>query len=58
MKRTPPGRPPLDRTDPSVKVSISLPSKQFDHYCDRARREDVSVPTIIRRDLAEKNTKK
>jgi len=58
MKRTPPGRPPLDRDDPSVKVSISLPSKQFDGYCDRARREDVSVPTIIRRDLAEKSTKK
>jgi hypothetical protein len=51
MKRTHPGRPPLDDDDPSVSVSVSLPSKQFDALCKRAQREDVSVPAIIRRDL-------
>ena len=58
MKRTHPGRPPLDDDDPSVSVSISLPSKQFDTYCKRAQREDVSVPEIIRRDLGPNKTLK
>jgi len=53
MKRAP-GRPPLDDDDPSVPVSISLPSKQFDEYSKRALREDVSVPEIIRRELGKK----
>jgi hypothetical protein len=52
MKRTHPGRPPLDDEDPSVGVSFSLPSKKFDELCKRAHREDVSVPEIIRRDIA------
>lgn len=50
MKRTP-GRPPLDEDDPSVSVTVSMPSKQFREYCRRAQREDVPVPEIIRRDL-------
>ena len=58
MKR-PPGRPPLDQWDASVKVSISLPSKQFDDICERARADGISVPEQIRRDMAhEKSTKK
>jgi hypothetical protein len=52
-----PGRPPIDPNDPSVKVSISLPSRQYDAFCERARREGVGVPAIIRREL-EKNPKK
>jgi hypothetical protein len=55
MKRTHPGRPPLDEDDPSVSVSISLPSKKFAAICKRARREDVSAPEIIRRDLDRSN---
>lgn len=51
MKRTHPGRPPLDDDDPSVPVCVTMPSKQFAAYCKRADREDVSVPEIIRRDL-------
>jgi len=47
-----PGRPPLDPSDSSVKVTISLPTKQFDSYCTAARRHDVSLPEIIRRALA------
>jgi hypothetical protein len=49
MKR--PGRKPLDPRDPSVKVTISLPTKQFDHYCAAARRQDLSLPEVIRRAL-------
>jgi len=45
------GRPPLNDDDPSVKVEVSMPSKQVDAYCQRALREDVSVGEIIRRDL-------
>jgi hypothetical protein len=50
MKRT--GRPPLDEHDPSVYVGVTLPSKQYDTLCERAIREKVSVPEIIRRDLS------
>jgi hypothetical protein len=46
-----PGRPPLDKDDPSVTVTVSLPSKTFDELCTRAQRADVSIPEIIRRDL-------
>jgi len=51
MKRTHPGRPPLDDDDPSVPVCVTMPSKQHAAYSRRALREDVSVPEIIRRDL-------
>jgi hypothetical protein len=57
MKR-PVGRPPLDEDDPSVKVSISLPSKQYDAICARALRDHISIPEAIRRELDEKNTNK
>jgi hypothetical protein len=50
--RARPGRPALDPEDPSAKVCVSLPSKQYDAYARRALREDVSVAEIIRRDLA------
>jgi hypothetical protein len=51
MKRTHAGRPPIDDTDGSVEVGVTLPVKQYDAYAKRALREDVSVPEIIRRDL-------
>ena len=54
MKRTHPGRPPIDDTDASVEVGVTLPAKQFDAYARRALREDVSIPEIIRRELKEK----
>jgi hypothetical protein len=56
MKRTHPGRPPLDDEDASVEVGVTLPAKQFDAYARRALREDVSVPEIIRRELSEKKS--
>lgn len=57
MQPTRRGRPPLDYDDPSVRVGVSLPSKQYDDYAQRALREQVSVPEIIRRDLDKKSTK-
>lgn len=45
------GRPPLNCDDLSVKVTISLPSKQFDVLCAEARRHDVSIPEAVRREL-------
>jgi hypothetical protein len=52
------GRPALDPNDPSASVTLRLPSKQLDAYCQKARLEDVSVPEIIRRELSKrtKNT--
>ena len=46
-----PGRPPLNRDDPAVRVTISLPSKQFDVLCAEALRHDVSIPEAVRREL-------
>lgn len=51
MKRTHPGRPPLDDDDSSTEVGVSFPTKQYDGYARRALHDDVSVPEIIRRDL-------
>lgn len=51
MKRTHPGRPPLDDDDPSVDVHLRLPSKQYDDAYDRATRERMTVPERIRQDM-------
>jgi hypothetical protein len=53
MKRTHPGRPPLDDDDSSTEVGVSFPTRQFDGYAKRALRDDVSVPEIVRRELDE-----
>jgi hypothetical protein len=49
MKR--PGRPPIDEDDDSVPVCVSLPARQYDALYDRAQREGVTVPEVIRREL-------
>jgi hypothetical protein len=54
----PPGRPPLDRTDRSVVVSIALPGRAFDRLCRRASLERLSVPELIRRALPDSANKK
>jgi hypothetical protein len=46
------GRPPLDATDRSTKVCVSMPSRRYDLLYKRASQERVSVPELIRRDLA------
>jgi hypothetical protein len=45
------GRPPLDRTDASVQVTLKMPSRQYDDAYQRASAARVSVPEILRRDL-------
>jgi hypothetical protein len=50
------GRPPLDPTDRSVVVTLTLTSRTRDRIARRAALERVSVPEIIRRDLATKNS--
>jgi hypothetical protein len=58
VKRSP-GRPPLDDEDTSVYVGVTVTAKTFDDLCARARRDQVSVPEIIRRDLdKQKKSKK
>lgn len=47
------GRPPLDDDDESVGVHVQMTSKQYDEVYERARRERVTVPEIIRRDVRE-----
>lgn len=51
MKRTHPGRPPLDEDDPSEQICLSVPGKQFDELDARAQRDRVTIQEIIRRDL-------
>lgn len=52
------GRPALDERDPSVAVNVRLPSKWYDDTYARARRERVSVPERIRRDMRESEKEK
>jgi hypothetical protein len=54
VKRTHSGRPPIDDNDSTEHVCVSLPLKQVTAYRERAAREDVSVPEIIRRDLRDR----
>jgi hypothetical protein len=50
-KSRPPGRPPLDANDPSVPVSVSLPSKQLAAVSARADRDRMTVQDWIRQVL-------
>lgn len=43
------GHPRLDDDDESVPVHLTLPSRQYDDLYERARRDRVSVPEVIRR---------
>lgn len=52
MKKTT-GRPPLDDDDPdAVPVCVKLPPRQYDALYRRSQRARVSVPEVIRRDVA------
>ena len=48
-KRT--GRPPLDPSDPSVKICVTVPSKRYDQLYQTAAGTRVTVPELIRRSL-------
>jgi len=45
------GRPPLDADDPSVPVSVSLPSKQLAACEQSAKHDRLTVQEWIRRVL-------
>ena len=49
MKR--PGRPPVAEDDTSVRIGLTLPAKQFDRFCRKALRLEISVAEAIRREL-------
>lgn len=51
MKRTHPGRPPLDDADASVPVCVKMTTAQYDETYVRAQRARVSVPEQVRRDV-------
>lgn len=43
------GRPPLTPGDPPARVQLLLAPDQYDKLWRLARREDVSVPELLRR---------
>jgi predicted HicB family RNase H-like nuclease len=45
------GRPPVDADDPSVPVTLSLPSKELAAYAQSAQRQRLSLQDWIRRVL-------
>jgi hypothetical protein len=51
MKRTGPGRPPIDVESDSVPVHVQMSGKQYDAVYARARKDRVTVPERIRRDI-------
>lgn len=53
MKRQP-GRPRVDRSDTSTRVTVTLPTRLYDEYASLALRDCASVPALIRRDLIRK----
>ena len=60
MSDTPPrpGRPALDPTDPSVPVTVSLPSKELKLYTDTAKHDRLTVQDWIRRCLRDAHRRK
>jgi len=50
IKRTP-GRPPLDKDDPSVPITVSLPSKKLAACSEHAKQDRMTVQDWIRRVL-------
>ena len=46
------GRPPLDPDDPSVSVTVRLPSKQFDATQKQADEAQMTLADWIRKMLA------
>lgn len=56
--KRPRGRPRVDPNDSSNSFTLTLASKDFAAYCQRARREGVSVAEMVRRDLDKKKTNK
>jgi LDH2 family malate/lactate/ureidoglycolate dehydrogenase len=45
------GRPPIDGEQASVGVQVRLPTRTFDRLYERAQREGVTMPEVLRRAL-------
>jgi len=58
MATNKPGRPPLDRADTSVAVSLVIPGRTFDALYARAKMARLTVPEVIRRALRNSDHKK
>jgi hypothetical protein len=52
-RHRPPGRPPVQRGEPSVSVHVRVSASQFDALDRRAQSERVNIPELIRRRLAD-----
>lgn len=48
MMANKPGRPPLDRTDPSVHVTFRLTTKQYDEAYRRAAAARLTLAEYLR----------
>jgi hypothetical protein len=46
-----PGRPALDENDRSAQICVSVTARKYDQVYQRAQRERISVPEVIRRAL-------
>ena len=60
MIKRPPGRPRLAADEDSVPVHLTMTASQYDETCQRAKRDRMTVPERIRRDVAavqKKNSK-
>lgn len=51
MKRTP-GRPPIDERETPARVHVTVSSTDYDRAYERAVRQGISVPELVRRGLA------
>jgi hypothetical protein len=47
-----PGRPPLDRREPSITMGFRVPAKKYDELYARARDARMSVSEYIRDQLS------
>ena len=45
------GRPPLDPTDPSTKITVALPKRAYDATDRVAKHTNESMAAVIRRGL-------
>jgi hypothetical protein len=51
MKRTP-GRPPIGDDDaPPARMHVTVASRDYDRAYERATRQGISVPELVRRGL-------
>jgi Ribbon-helix-helix protein, copG family len=57
MTRRASGRPRVDPTERSVPVSVRLPANQYDALYHHAKREGVSIPSLIRRYIPKASNK-